>query len=271
MPSARADGTESVDFPVTADFRHTEREQERIRDLLDLIPPLGDSVLDVGARDGYLSRRLVGRFGRVVALDLAQPEVAFPGVECVAGDVTALAYADNAFDTVVCAEVLEHIPPADLARSCRELARVARRAIVIGVPYKQDLRYGETLCLTCRRPNPPWGHLNAFDEDRVRSLFEPLVPAQLTYVGTNRDGTSALSAGLMRYAGNPYGTYDQDEPCAHCGAPLQRPAPRSLLQKVATKIAYHLDRAQQSLATERASWIHVRFDKGARADDGGAA
>jgi ubiquinone/menaquinone biosynthesis C-methylase UbiE len=253
--------TDSVDFPVTADFRHTEREQERIRDLLELIPPYGDSILDVGARDGYLSRRLVGRFARVVALDLAQPEVRYPGVEAVAGDAAALAYPDDAFDTVVCAEVLEHIASADLARACSELARVARRAVVIGVPYRQDLRYGETLCRSCQRPNPPWGHLNAFDEERIRSLFVPLQPAQVTYVGTNRDATNALAAGLMRYAGNPYGTYDQDEPCVHCGAALQPPAPRSFLQKVATKVAYRLERAQQSLVRERASWIHVRFDK----------
>ena len=75
----------------------------------------------------------------------------------------------------------------------------------------------------------------------------------------------------MRYAGNPYGTYDQDEPCVHCGAALQPPAPRSFLQKVATKVAYHLERAQQSLVRERASWIHVRFDKQPRARTHGAA
>lgn len=253
--------TDSLDFPVTADFRHTEREQERIRDLLELIPPYGDSILDVGARDGYLSRRLVGRFARVVALDLERPAVAYPGVECVAGNAAALAYPDDAFDTVVCAEVLEHIAPADVPRTCRELARVARRAVVIGVPYMQDLRYGETFCRTCQRPNPPWGHLNAFDEERVRSLFAPMQPAQVTYVGASRDATNALAAGLMRYAGNPYGTYDQDEPCVHCGAALQPPAPRTFLQKVATKVAYRLERVQQSFVRERASWIHARFDK----------
>lgn len=252
------------------DFRGNAREQARMRDLLELIPAHGDSVLDVGARDGYLARHLVGRFERVVALDLARPDVADARIECVAGDASALAYADNTFDTVVCAEVLEHIPAAALAQTCRELMRVARRAVVIGVPYQQDLRFGETFCRACRRVNPPWGHLNAFDEECVATLFDQLTLVRHSYVGRSRDRTNALAAGLMRYAGNPYGTYVQDEPCVHCGAPLKGPATRTVPQKVATKVAYHLERLQQALTAERAIWIHARFDKVA-GHDGGAA
>jgi ubiquinone/menaquinone biosynthesis C-methylase UbiE len=263
--------TEIADIEVATDSRHNARDQARIRDLLALIPPQGENILDVGARDGYLSRYLVGRFRRVVALDLEQPDLPFPGVECVAGDAAALPYPDNSFDTVVCAEVLEHLPPENLPRACRELARVASNTVVVGVPYKQDLRFGQTLCLTCHRTNPPWGHLNSFDEHRVQALFEPLAPARLSYVGTTRDATSALAVSLMRFAGHPYGTYEQDEVCVHCGAVLQRPPARTLLQKVATKIGYHLDRAQQSLSPERASWIHARFDKTSASGRGNAA
>lgn len=242
-------------------FRESGREQLRMRDLLSLIPEQGASVLDVGARDGYLSKLLVGRFDRVVALDLERPKVDDARVETVAGDASALTYDDNAFDTVVCAEVLEHIPEHSLQRACHEIARVAARAVIVGVPYRQDLRYGETLCGSCDRPNPPWGHVNAFDERRVEALFDRMQLVRISLVGSSRDGTSALAAKLMRYAGNPYGTYEQDEPCVYCGAALQPPRDRTFLQKVATKIAYHLERAQQALAPERASWIHARFDK----------
>lgn len=40
-------------------YRHTPLEQERICDIINNIPK-GKSVLDVGARDGYLSRLLTG-------------------------------------------------------------------------------------------------------------------------------------------------------------------------------------------------------------------
>lgn len=247
----------------------TEREQSRIRDLLELLPPRGESVLDIGARDGYLSKRLADRFARVVALDLIQPDVLHSRVESVIGDVTALAYADNAFESVVCAEVLEHIPEISLERACREIVRVAKHAIVIGVPYKQDLRYGRSICRTCGNVNPPWGHINAFDEHRLERLFKGVALAKLSFVGRNRDRTNAVSGGLMRFAGHPYGTYDQDEPCVHCGARLQPPGRRTLLQKIATRAACSIERVQQAFGAERANWVHARFDKVAQHVDGG--
>ncbi len=257
-------------MPETTNLHATEREKSRIRDLLALIPAHGESVLDIGARDGHLAMLLADQFSRVVALDLQRPAVADPRVESVAGDARALQYEDNAFDTVVCAEVLEHIAEPSLERACREIARVARRAIVIGVPYKQDLRYGQTLCRSCGEVNPPWGHLNAFDERRVRTLFGELDLVRYSYVGSTRDRTSAVAAMLMRYAGNPFGTYDQDEPCVYCGAVLQRPDGRSLLQKLATKAAYTIDHAQQALVPARAIWIHALFNKAAPDRGGGS-
>jgi hypothetical protein len=248
-------------MPDAANFRATEREQKRIADLLALIPQSGASLLDVGARDGYLATLLTDRYQRVVALDLQKPKVADPRVEVVEGDATDLAYEDGAFDTVVCAEVLEHICEDKLERACREIVRVARRAVVIGVPYKQDLRFGRTTCRGCGTVNPPWGHLNAFDERRIQAAFGDLDLVRFSYVGSTRDRTSALAVGLMQFAGNPFGTYDQEEPCIRCGRMLEPPNGRTLLQKIATRAAYCIDRVQQSVEPTRASWIHARFDK----------
>lgn len=249
----------------------TEREQARMRDLLELMPARGESVLDIGARDGYLARLLVDRFSRVVALDLERPDVMDPRVESVVGDATALNYPDNAFEVVVCAEVLEHIPEPSLAGASREIVRVAKNAIIIGVPYKQDLRYGRTKCLLCGNVNPPWGHLNRFDEHRLETLFAGTALSKFSYVGRHRDRTNPVSAGLMRFAGNPYGTYDQEEPCVHCGSMLRRPETRTLVQKIATKAAYSIERVQQAFVAERANWIHARFNKAVRRTDGGGS
>jgi hypothetical protein len=250
--------------PVLTDdegLHETEKEQLRIGDLLRLIPPRGQSLLDVGARDGYLSRLCVDRFNRIVALDLVKPVVHDPRVEAVAGDARALPYPDNSFDVVVCAEVLEHIDEGSLEPACREVARVARCAVVVGVPYRQDLRYGESKCSVCGRINPPWGHVNTFDERRIAALFHGLAISELTYVGQSRARTNWLSASLMRFAGNPFGTYHQDEPCVHCGAQLEAPPRRRFMQRVATRAAFTIDRVQQVFTKGQPDWVHARFEK----------
>ena len=230
----------------------SDREMMRFRSLLELIPERGESVLDVGARDGRIASMIASRFRRTVALDLVRPNATNALVECVAGDATSLPYEDASFDTVICAEVLEHIKPPGLELACREIMRVARRAIVIGVPYRQDLRCGETMCATCGRVNPPWGHVNCFDERLLLSLFPDITPARVDRVGAHRDVTNGLSARLMHLAGHPYGTYEQKEHCVHCDAPLRPPRERVLAQRVASKLALTLQVASADFYGPRA-------------------
>jgi len=245
-------------------YRAHPREIERVSRLFDLMDRSGPTALDVGARDGHLSLQLAERFERVVALDLNLPHIEHPRVDCVQGDAAQLSFGDRSFHTVVCAEVLEHIPPALLPRVCREIARVAARHVVIGVPFKQDLRVDCCTCGSCGAINPPWGHVNSFDLQRLVDLMDGMVPAKVDYVGSTRAATNAMSAGLLRYAGNPYGTYEQDEPCVHCGQRLLPPAERNLAQKVATKLAHWGTTLQTALTPQRANWIHVLFERDSR-------
>lgn len=199
----------------------TAGETERVASLLELVSSRGGLALDLGARDGHIAKRIAPWFDRVVALDLTAPQVDAPGVMAVAANGAALPFADGAFDTVLCAEVLEHVAPEEtLQRLCREICRVAAREVIIGVPDKQDLRVGRTTCAHCGRHNPPWGHVNSLDEQRLLTLFDPLTPAAVVRVGQSRQVTNALSAALLDFAGNPWGTYHQLEHCIVCGRPV---------------------------------------------------
>ncbi|MBT0963073.1 class I SAM-dependent methyltransferase [Denitromonas iodatirespirans] len=243
-------------------YRASEAERLRTDDLLSLMPAGGDTALDVGARDGHFSRLMAERFGQVTALDLSRPDIDHPKVVCVAGNVTALDYPDRHFDLVFCAEVLEHIPSPGLEQACAELARVCRKHLLIGVPFDQDIRVGRTTCSHCGGRNPPWGHVNRFDEARLTGLFPDLRLVQRSLVGSNRERTNALSAWLMDRAGNPYGTYSQDEPCLHCARPVGAPAARSFGQKLLTRAAFIGQRLQRPFVRTRANWIHLRFERG---------
>jgi hypothetical protein len=240
-------------------YRHRPEEQERIGNLIALLPNQIQSILDAGARDGYISLQLAANQLSVTALDLEKPEIDHKNVSNVKGDITCLEYPDGFFDAVLCAEVLEHLPERLLPRACAELKRVAKRHVLIGVPYRQDLRVARTTCYTCGAKNPPWSHINSFTKSRLIGLFDGMTVEQVAFVGQNRDCTNALSTWLLDLAGNPYGTYDQEEPCIRCGAKLLAPPERSLSQKVLTRIATRLNQAQRLLKRPQPSWIHVLF------------
>lgn len=243
------------------EYRKRPAETERVADLLGLLPQGLRSAIDIGARDGFISKSLSQFVPAVTALDLERPHFVHPGVQCVQGDATALEFDVRTFDLVLCAEVLEHIPSPSLEMACRELARVANSHVLIGVPYKQDIRDAKTTCYTCGGINPPWGHVNVFDEKRLAALFPTLKIAAISYVGVAQPRTNVISSSLMTFAGNPYGTYVQDELCIHCNSKLTSPPERTLTQKIATKVAVRLKDAQALVSKRRPNWIHVLFSK----------
>ena len=191
------------------EYRQSAQERARIDDLMRIIPKGRSTILDIGARDGYISKLLASYFEVVTALDLEKPDFDIANVITVKGDVSNLDFPDNHFDVVLCTEVLEHIR-SELLISTNEIARVAKHEVVVGVPYKQDIRAGRTRCGSCKRKNPPWGHVNTFDEETLMSLFQMLTPLSTTYVGKIKERQNALSAYLMDIAGNPLGTYGQE-------------------------------------------------------------
>ena len=209
-----------------------------------------------------MSGALTKKCDHVIALDLQRPPFTFDRVTTVAGDVTRLDFATSSVDCVLCAEVLEHIPQQLLPTACREITRVSRMAAVVGVPFRQDLRVNRTRCASCNAINPPWGHVNQFDVRRLADLFKPLRPAAMEFVWVTRpDDTNVVSAALMRMADFPYGTYNQDEPCVRCGAPVRRRGAPTGLQRAMARASTGLDGLYRRSLRSRALWLHMRFEK----------
>lgn len=137
------------------------------------VPGRGARVLEVGPGEGWLSRILAGRGHRVVAVDVARgwllrmPPEAVRGR--VAGALPHLPFADGAFDAVVAAEVIEHIP--DLESAVAEAARVLAPGgrLVVTVPYRETLN--TVVCPQCRARFEVNGHVHTFDEDTLHGLL----------------------------------------------------------------------------------------------------
>jgi SAM-dependent methyltransferase len=89
------------------------------------------SVLVIGVGSGVVPAYLRSLGIAVTTLDV----VADLGPDLVA-DVRAIPAERGAFDVVVCCQVLEHIEYADIPAALSELARVARRRVVISLPRR---------------------------------------------------------------------------------------------------------------------------------------
>lgn len=104
------------------------------------IKPLNiDSVLDVGCGEGFTLHRLIkekiGKEFEGVEADEAAIKLGkklYPRLEIKKGDIYKLPYKSNAFDLVVCTEVLEHLE--NPKKAYRELIRVSKKYILISVP-----------------------------------------------------------------------------------------------------------------------------------------
>ena len=100
-----------------------------------------ESVLDVGCGEGVLTAEWAERLGdrRVVGVDLDDPGLRAewerrprPNLEFLAADAGVLPFQADEFDVATAIEVVEHVPDPDA--TLRELARVARRRLIVSVP-----------------------------------------------------------------------------------------------------------------------------------------
>ena len=99
------------------------------------------SILDVGCGEGVLTEQWADELGggRIVGIDLDDPKLKAewekrrrPNLEYRVEDATNLPFADDEFDMASAIEVLEHVP--EPARTVAEMARVARRSLLVSVP-----------------------------------------------------------------------------------------------------------------------------------------
>ena len=121
-------------------------------------------ALEVGCGEGVIADRMHRRWGEVVALDLPDAGLRaewrrYPEPHFLHANAHALPFADDRFDVVVAAEVLEHLP--DPTRGLQEMARVGRRHLVLSVPQEPVFRSCNLLTGRYLRDlgNTP-GHLN---------------------------------------------------------------------------------------------------------------
>ncbi len=137
------------------------------------------SVLDVGCGEGVLTARWASQLGggRVVGIDLEDPKLQagwtrrqHPNLEFRTLAPGNLDFAQEEFDLAAAIEVLEHVP--DPERTVAEMARVARRHVLVSVPREplwRGLNVARGAYLRDLGNTP--GHVNHWSKSQFVSLL----------------------------------------------------------------------------------------------------
>ncbi|MEX1217639.1 MAG: methyltransferase domain-containing protein [Acidimicrobiales bacterium] len=163
-------------------------------DRLGLRP--GDRLLDLGCGFGRHAFEALRRGARVVACDMAVPELQkvadtayamkeageiAPTISCasVNGDGTKLPFTDASFDRIIASEVMEHVP--DDAAALSEFIRVLRPGGTIAITVPAE--FPEKICWKLSdeyyAPKSEGGHVRIYSEAALRQKMKSagLVPS----------------------------------------------------------------------------------------------
>ena len=134
----------SASGPATVDRSQAFPElalAERKRLALRWIPAGARALLDAGCSWGYATRFFAARAASVAGIDLDAEAVAvarerYPSIDFQAAPLEAIPHPDEAFDVVLCLDVLEHV--SDEQRSLDELFRVLRPdgVLILTTPHR---------------------------------------------------------------------------------------------------------------------------------------
>ncbi|GAA4540938.1 mycofactocin oligosaccharide methyltransferase MftM [Pseudonocardia xishanensis] len=124
------------------------------------------SALELGCCFGFLALRLAAAGHRVTATDLTAgtvgllarmaPRLGTP-LQTVVADARAVPLPADHADTVLAVHLIEHLPAEEGRAVVAEAIRLARRRVVVAVPFETE-------------PNETWGHLTTFDHDTLHAL-----------------------------------------------------------------------------------------------------
>ncbi len=184
-----------VDRYTSSSFWDRRYHRQRLALVAELLSPslsAATNFLDVGCGSGeYLVTATEAGVAYVCGVDLAmaycrRARQLVCGSSIAQSAAEALPFRDRAFDVVLCSEVVEHIDPSAAHSALAELARVARRVVVVTTPNDRAAvrRLARVVApARVRRLDAEVGHINLVDGQRLRQVLQS-VGWRTTCLGT---------------------------------------------------------------------------------------
>ena len=256
---------EQEDLWGTENDLDQERTLIRATEMAKMMPTSVASILDVGTGDGRLLHPLVEMLPNdpfVVGLDRSATALSHLARIGTQGSADALPFADQSFDVVIACEILEHLPQPIYIAARQELARVAKRSVIITVPNREKLSRAALRCEVCGCKYNRRRHLRRFERETFDGLLPDFTVAETAEFGHHtriyppRIRQELERRGLLS-------VHDAPE-CPQCGQPHGRrntdketaaPSPAA-----ATAESYF--RVRSLVPAERQPyWLGVRLDR----------
>lgn len=146
---------------------------KRLNTSIELVPKGTATLADIGCGNGIFALLLQSQRPEIDSTSVDRSETAVKRVKTKSkvGDINALPFEDKTFDCVTCFQVLEHIPYPVYDTVLNELARIAKKNVIISVPYQEKTEDDITKCPACHATFNIELHLrNYFDKD-IQELF----------------------------------------------------------------------------------------------------
>jgi Methyltransferase domain len=185
----------TVDGAMPAWLRFYRNSLDRLEDGVAAFAPVhehaasllvGSRVVDLGSCFGFLPLRIASAGMDVLATDLSAPTMKLLArvsrtlrrhVQTICCDAARVPLPDRDADTVTVVHLLEHLTPGAADDVLEEALRLARRRVVVAVPFEDE-------------PRACYGHIQRFDIAALRRLAVRL-----------RRRHSRLRAGVHEYHG----------------------------------------------------------------------
>lgn len=153
---------------------HDKQNVERFMITAKLIKDEVVTIMDAGCGNGAFVNYLADtrKNLEIHALDRSEKALEFVKTKKSLGDVSSLPFENSSFDCVSCLEVIEHLPIAAYEKTLDELTRVAKKYLIISVPFEEVIEDSFTKCPSCKSMFNYEFHLRSFNEKKFVELFK---------------------------------------------------------------------------------------------------
>ncbi len=186
--------------------------------VFSMLPKDIESILDVGCGNGVITNQLPDN-KHVCGMDISDEALKYVNRETKVGSIDKLPFGNDEFDLILSTDTIEHLPIEIYDNGLKEIQRVAKKYLLIAVPYKEDLELAKAKCSKCGCEYHINWHLRSLD---IKKLIDDIGTEKFNLYSVGFSGDSwpyycDVVDKIDRVANNNFHKWDRAI-CPLCGS-----------------------------------------------------